>query len=141
MTLGLRVKIVIFASGLVVLIGVSLFVRTYYYERVTIQELRLEQVSNVLKRTVALVETPLYRLDVRRLRDITDPEVHAGPRGRYRLRGRPKRLPITPGDDDRGRPYGEAPRQFAANPAASTRYEHDLARDRKEGIHHRGRKW
>ncbi len=78
MTFGLRNKIVLFASGLVIVIGISLFSVTYYHNRVSIRALRVEQMSNVLYGTVSLVKTPMYLLDVRQLRDIISTVLQRG---------------------------------------------------------------
>ncbi|OUR79219.1 hypothetical protein A9Q83_05145 [Alphaproteobacteria bacterium 46_93_T64] len=70
MRLGLKSKISLFASGLVFLIGVGLFSITYYLEITSKRALQYEQISSVVSRINALVETPLFMFDVRRIRDV-----------------------------------------------------------------------
>lgn len=70
MLIGLKTKISVFASGLVVLITVGLFSLTIYQGQVSNRELQLNHVSNVALRVGFLVETPLYKFDVGRIRDV-----------------------------------------------------------------------
>jgi len=68
--LGLRAKIALFASALVLLIGFSLFSVTYYHEHVSLKEQRTGQALGLLERTISRVETPMLLSDIQNLRDI-----------------------------------------------------------------------
>ncbi len=70
MKFGLRLKISAFASGLVILIGFGLLSIAYFHERNVNKESRFVQGSKTLSNTIAFVETPLFRLDIRQMRGI-----------------------------------------------------------------------
>jgi signal transduction histidine kinase/CheY-like chemotaxis protein/HPt (histidine-containing phosphotransfer) domain-containing protein len=71
MKFGLRLKISAFASSLVILIGLGLLSIAYFHERHVNYEKQLNEASRTLINTIALIETPLYQLDVRKIRGIT----------------------------------------------------------------------
>ncbi|MEH6405550.1 MAG: ATP-binding protein [Sneathiella sp.] len=70
MRLGLNFKISAFASGLVLLIAIALFSATYYLEITSKRAFHFNQISNVAARINALVETPLFMFDVKKIREI-----------------------------------------------------------------------
>ncbi|PHR00232.1 MAG: hypothetical protein COB29_16015, partial [Sulfitobacter sp.] len=68
MMFGLRNRIILFVSALVVFIACGLFAITYYHERVSIHDLLVEQLTTSLTRTITTAETPMYNFDIRALR-------------------------------------------------------------------------
>lgn len=70
MVFGLKAKITLFASGLVFVIGISLFLVTYYQEVTSKRQLHFAQITNTIVRINSLVETSLYLFDVKHMREI-----------------------------------------------------------------------
>lgn len=70
MSLRLTTKIVIGVTVLLIFVGVALFGVAYLQNRGVHGGLRAERVESSLNSTIVLIRNPLYKLDVRRLREI-----------------------------------------------------------------------
>ncbi|WP_053005783.1 ATP-binding protein [Kiloniella spongiae] len=68
MKFGLKNKIILFASILVVSIAFALFSITYYNEKVSNKEASLTRLSHILQRTILTVENSIYTLNIREIR-------------------------------------------------------------------------
>ncbi|WP_120495890.1 histidine kinase dimerization/phospho-acceptor domain-containing protein [Kiloniella sp. EL199] len=78
MKFGLKNKIILFATTLVVSIALALFSITYYKVKVSSKEASLTRLSNLLQRTILAVENSIYTLDIRELRSIISANLQHG---------------------------------------------------------------
>ncbi len=78
MKFGLRNKIILFATTLVVSIAFALFSITYYNAQVSSKEASLIRLSNLLHRTILTVENSIYMLNMRELRSIISANLQHG---------------------------------------------------------------
>ncbi|MEH6633130.1 MAG: ATP-binding protein [Halopseudomonas aestusnigri] len=78
MKLGLRNKILLFTTTLVVSIALSLFSITYYYDQVSTKETSHTRLENLLRRTMLSVENSIFMLDLRELRTVVSDNLQHG---------------------------------------------------------------
>ncbi len=78
MRIGLGLKIALFASALVLMIGAGLFGIAIYEEQVKNRELRMAEILDQARRIRSQVENPLYQFNVRELRNIVESVLEGG---------------------------------------------------------------